>query len=76
MLLWVFLLPLLRTHYGVPTRGTESAGPSQVPNLPADTEEYSQETKYYRQVIWAHIHRIWELNPETRLQDPIASYLP
>jgi len=60
-------LPLLRTHHGVPTRGAESAGQSPAPNLPADTGEYSQETEYYRQVIWARIHRIWELNPETRL---------
>ena len=60
-------LPLLRTHHRVPTRGTESAGRSPAPNLPADTGEYSQETKYYRQVIWAHTYRIWELNPETRL---------
>jgi len=38
-------LQLLRTDQGVPTRGTESAGPSPAPNLPADTAEYSQETK-------------------------------
>jgi len=65
------LIKLIHSHCYVPTMesqqgGTDSAGLCPATNLPVDTADYSQETKYYRQVTWVHTHRIWELNPETR----------